>query len=878
MAKTVTAPIWKPFGFPPWKRYLSAIRTSRKQDHPGKLKRSSLLALWVWLAFVSIGSARTVPDPADATGFFTTVADKLLRSTFSFGITNIPVQTNGVFVYTPAVHRLLQLAANVRDAATTNFYPTVYRPIFFRDAQGNVFITGYEQILSASQDDHPLAQSPMLVTALPPGVSTNNVYDVPWIIGAKKGFPAFNRFVMRSDFQITRRLQVSRKTIEVYTSATASDFETNQMIIMAITNHVGFSLWNSYVANYVPPNGSNISVVVRDKANMVLSNGINNGMSISANWPNPTPVNFAYIPSAFTSWPGSAWNFATQPSSREAATASFIPGTFEFPFLPESVYRFGTGNFIPTSLNPGFETSANLPTTINPLPQFDLMPTNGIQAYILDGDQIIDYVHFSGPNSLRNLNDEIQDPFTGINSAPYQMWITNGLGIANNGISLGVVNQITVSQKGPSFAPAGGTWAAYPYLPSGVPPVPAAEAAFFGGFFTPFWTYNGRTYVNSNLVIQAAYTPTRTAYAYTVWQANDPLVHSLASDLIEVTADTGLHRSDDPVNQPLPSVVDDLAMVSDCYQPWGRNQQLNGRVGVLHDNYGNASYNLAYRDPLVWGSDSWNFPATNSLPLTTLGQIHRGTPWQTIYLKGTNLLDFVDFSQSNPNVGMNTWQVWTGDFDATDAAFLAPVNDWRLAALLTELLNTNDATQSRSANGTAADWTNLLDGVVVETNTTASPYFSVPPQLDPVVMTGNSSQASLIANALVQARANQGTFKSPGDILGTPEISQWSPWLNRSDVVEPNDNIDFGISDEAYEAIPAQLLPRLRPDSCGGIVFTNGGWNIQFSGADAYEYAVQASTNLVDWQTIGTNQPSGGVFNVPAGGAQKVFYRSVLLP
>ena len=70
--------------------------------------------------------------------------------------------------------------------------------------------------------------------------------------------------------------------------------------------------------------------------------------------------------------------------------------------------------------------------------------------------------------------------------------------------------------------------------------------------------------------------------------------------------------------------------------------------------------------------------------------------------------------------------------------------------------------------------------------------------------------------------------------------------MNRNDSVNPNDQLDYGISDEAYEAVPSQLLPRLRPDSLGYIVFTNGGWNARFSGSDAFTYQVQSSTNLVD--------------------------------
>jgi len=41
----------------------------------------------------------------------------------------------------------------------------------------------------------------------------------------------------------------------------------------------------------------------------------------------------------------------------------------------------------------------------------------------------------------------------------------------------------------------------------------------------------------------------------------------------------------------------------------------------------------------VRSSDDWEFP-TNQFPnIGWLGRVHRGTPWQTIYLKATDVLD-----------------------------------------------------------------------------------------------------------------------------------------------------------------------------------------------------------------------------------------------
>jgi len=89
-----------------------------------------------------------------------------------------------------------------------------------------------------------------------------------------------------------------------------------------------------------------------------------------------------------------------------------------------------------------------------------------------------------------------------------------------------------------------------------------------------------------------------------------------------------------------------------------------------------------------------------------------------------------------------------------------------------------------------------------------------------------------------------------------------------------------GISDQAYEAIPSQLLPLLRADSVGSAAFTNGQTVIRFSGSDGHTYAIEVSTDLVNWTSINTNRPAGGVISFtisPAFNATAQFYRSILL-
>ena len=73
----------------------------------------------------------------------------------------------------------------------------------------------------------------------------------------------------------------------------------------------------------------------------------------------------------------------------------------------------------------------------------------------------------------------------------------------------------------------------------------------------------------------------------------------------------------------------------------------------------------------------------------------------------------------------------------------------------------------------------------------------------------------------------------------------------------------------------------LRPDSTAAVSQSGGILTVQFSGPDGYAYAVQTSSNLLDWASIRTNCPINGVFGFAeplAPGFVRRFYRSVLLP
>jgi len=87
------------------------------------------------------------------------------------------------FVYTPAVQRVLQLAANIYDATTNQAgvsgkdFPSVFRPVFQcgeRFFYTNVFISGYTNMINnfiqSGSETNPVATPdlvlPVEVTAL----------------------------------------------------------------------------------------------------------------------------------------------------------------------------------------------------------------------------------------------------------------------------------------------------------------------------------------------------------------------------------------------------------------------------------------------------------------------------------------------------------------------------------------------------------------------------------------------------------------------------------------------------------------------------------------------------------------------------------------
>ena len=380
----------------------------------------------------------------------------------AFGITGIPVCLgfSNQFVYTPSVQRVLQLAANIYDATTTNYYPSVFRPLFSTNITGNyanVFITGYTTVTnmlnpaSDSQLDLPVDASALAATPNLPNNVVTNVYGVPWIIGAKKGFPNFNAFTMENIFQISRKLQITRPNTNETFLTNPQDYITSQQLTLGITNMLGVECWNSYRADYT--NAQPMEIFASDANTVVLTNdeGVNYQVYI-------------YTPGAITNtdWPG--YGYATLPQQ----SSFLVPLAQSVTILPTAVYTFNPANPFALPSPAGFATN-----TLSP--HWGLLITNRLRVIMTERNptdglyHIIDYAQFIGPDSSHDLTADIQNLYDkDTNGAPVSANSGNNNGyddqwdsiFDNQGTPFGIDYQLNVSlgTEGIIYSPPTGNY------------------------------------------------------------------------------------------------------------------------------------------------------------------------------------------------------------------------------------------------------------------------------------------------------------------------------------------------------------------------------------------------------------------------------------
>jgi hypothetical protein len=241
------------------------------------------------------------------------------------------------------------------------------------------------------------------------------------------------------------------------------------------------------------------------------------------------------------------------------------------------------------------------------------------------------------------------------------------------------------------------------------------------------------------------------------------------------------------------------------------------------------------KDPLAWRPDNWDFPTNKYPSVGWLGRVHRGTPWQTVYLKASDITTNAD---AYGNTGVSSWAQWTGDTQTVnnqyfDALNSAPSQDGALFDLFTTALNDNATRGTLSINQThLAAWSALFSGMVALSN--AAPdfrgYIATPAVTNTIIQPAgvdgsNSALWQLVngANGINATRFSTNlfplqAFTKASDILRVPALTEQSPFLNWNDNLQQQ----YGISDELYEWLPQQAIGLLRVGTPRYVVYCYG--------------------------------------------------------
>ena len=705
----------------------------------------------------------TIPGyfPWNAGVFFTNTADRLLRSQFGMSITNIPIYPTNL--YSSAVHRLLQLAANIYDSTTNRtitgypHMPSVFRPMFAND-KGMIYINGFIE-----ETNSVFLNNPWLDLRLPNDrgriaqrvIGANaNIFGIPIVIGAKKGFPNFNECSLQTAVQLTRKLEVRKPSVM------ARPISTNQMYILGVSNIFGVEAWNSYSHPYPRP----VDIRITNLFTLALTNRqgtfwSTNGVGIRSN------IQMAFWPGN----PGITNNGAINSNSFVTIT-NRLENAF---YLTNSIYTNPPAGL--TYLNPAFFTLRS--DFLNPTNHIGVVITNRMVYLVIDRptQRIIDFVNYGDLVAGTDLTAELlgNQSFQG-DPVENMLWDTYQ----------GVTNQIQIALGNINVSDA--TWTSYSQdRVSGLDKEKSIDRFRVFLNLTPlrYRRSDVQQEIGNALSMQVPFTPSRKLSIISNLQVNDPLVHYTLDDMYDYYQTNNI-QAVKPVQGSLPP--SNLGQLNRRYRPWGGNPNVSSDTN---------DFNFMIKDPMVRRSDDWNFP-TNRFPnIGWLGRVHRGTPWQTMYMKDGAI---------QPRV----WLWWAGN------VLTHPTNDWRILDLFTTAANANAASGLLSVNQTnLAAWSAVLSEVPVLLVTNAQTF--APTNVTPVLVKPSSPELQYIVDSInyTRSRFPGGVFMHMGDILASPGLTTMSPFVQVAST---------RINDETYERIPQQIMSLLKADEPRVVIYTFG--------------------------------------------------------
>jgi len=717
---------------------------------------------------------------ANNNGFATTYV------TATFGVTNIPIYraNNAGIRYDEGIHRMLQLAANIYDATvSTNYpspvstlpavrHPTVFRPRFGLVNAGTtnvgIDIIGYVEVTNATLAYKQILshggfkELPAVLQDLQREgqfAEDDNAWGIPWVVAAAKGLPQFNQYSYNSRALFTRKLLFVRYGTPAAPVTNRPPEFTNQFYCMSISNNLGMDAWNAYPSNFTGAAGYTTCYISNFITIQVTNNYDYGFTTVLTNVMNNPEQRFTW----------KAWNGITGLSAGTNANGfiTFFPTnivSLAACYFSEATKRlvFLTNGLISSN---GFLLAdmAQSPSTGWPVHNWTLNITNHVVYALFDGSisdgAVLDFVNLGPFGSSLSFSSPAGNENEGLGfTQPAADFWSQGSATdrAGSPMSIGMQNQVMNSSYN--------TPADLPY-----------RNALIGSSNTSIssWTF-GAPVDPSNIVEQLQ-----------TWVANDPMVHYSIDDLTWPGHTTPQPTAPASLLFPL---TNNLGTVSARYAPWGAQDT----IGL----------NMVFKDPLVFSPTNWAFP-TNKFPgLGWIGRVHRGTPWQTVYLKADS-----PNSQISQTLWTNAWvkspeTYPTNDWSLLDVFTTAP--DDKAARGLLSVNQTNDAAWAAVFAGVIAP-TNQLGGVPIMPNATYGIDFDYTNLMDG-------------PNGINTQRTNypNGIFHKVGDILAASALTTTSPFL-----IENAGNNAF-YSDEVVERIPQQTLSLLKVGEPQFVIFAWG--------------------------------------------------------
>ncbi|MDA7915763.1 hypothetical protein N9B94_00840 [Verrucomicrobia bacterium] len=807
-------------------------------------------------------------DPIE---LFTLIADTLLKKRFGLSITDdrflVPVYdpNDADSYYHQGIHQSLQLAANIYDAisgeknpswdyfgsysgservvheglvyqavgsppANVRPYaahaswtliphaPTIFRPLLHHDSTNDiVYIRSYqvETNLDFLTEQWLTLRYPSDRTLL--ATMTNSLaYGVPIVIGAKKGLPAFSGLDHGVSMSLTRKLEVMSDVTDTNLFVMTN---LNQKLLLSANNVSKLLAWNSYTQAYPNP----VRIVGQLTMNAVVKDALSNIVTEVSTW---TSQNLFSDTKTFV---GRDYYQKLFPINSLITNATYKTNS---PFL----VSVGPEDYQNPSYFPSHE--------------FTYESTNQLYFYMFDTvtDSLIDFVSFDNivvninlADSVDALPPEIQEMWdmnkgqNVVDASPLQMRTNLPVAIATN-IPAGVWKQIGFSAGLQIYQ---GEISQYWNPPdfNGVNQRNRDIAQFRRYVSLPSSVYGTpRTILSFTNEIQAGYSPTIVIRTNVALHVNDPLVHYTLDDLsLRSNPQPGFRPDEVPelwnyTNFLQETRIDPTYPFNLGYDPWGGGFQTNM---LTEHQIQFDDFNPAIKDPGVRWSDDWNFPVSGLGNVGWLGRVHRGSPWQTIYMKAGV-------------VNMNVWNDWASPWVSglTNASVYHPTSDWSLFDMFV-------AYPSRAANAGVlsvnqtnyAAWSavlssvtvlsNKVDDAVYDWNNNRKQFWGAR-QFTNILIEPTSDQMRTNLNAIARVRRAKsgGVFTSVGDILSVPELTTggnglgltFSPYLQIGNTLvedlyqTPIDRVMtnysyqqmFGLTDEAYEAIPQQIMSLLK--------------------------------------------------------------------